>query len=215
MGAIAAIIADISDDVVAALAAAGYPALAVDASGNAGAILVGPAKAFEQAAPPRIVFEPTGSKFSTADYASSSATLTTLERRNQKALRTIAAEDMAFNVRCWGSSDSGGVDHYDVTRALYHQVIASLQTRFPGGFIADAGKWTSGTNVAIAGQEFVFGLTILTPVLDALAPYAVANKSAAARSVDVEALYAPSDVTAVGTEKMDLGDGSTPEEGCT
>lgn len=214
-GVIATIIGAISSDVVAALAAAGYPALTPDQSGNAGAILVGTAEAYEQTSPPRIIFEPKGSKFVAAEYASNSASLSTLERRNQIALRTIAGEDVMFDVRCWGASDTGSpADDYDVTRALYHQVRASIQKLMPGSFeIEESGKYTQGSSVVRSGREFVFGVTFLTPVLDALAPYAFANASAAAQAEVIADLYAPVDVEGDGTDAMVIGDGSS-EEGC-
>lgn len=217
MGALATIIQAISDDVVAALAAASYPPLAPRADGTAGAILVGTAANYEQAAPPRIIFEPAGSKFKTAEYGSASVTLNTTERRNQKALRTIAAEDISFLVRCWGAAGTGyPVDDYDVTRALYHQVRASLQKLMPGAFaIEESGNFTRGTNVALDGREFTFGVTFFTPILDGLLPYAVPNRTTQQIATVVENLYAPEDVEAVGTDEMIAPDGTgAGEPGC-
>ena len=217
MGAIATIIAAISEDVVAKLAAASYPPLTPDASGVAGKILVGTAANFENTSPPRIIFEPKGSKFSTAEYASASHTLSTLERRNQNALRTIAAEDLSFDVRCWGAAGtSDPVDDYDVTRALYHQVRASLQALMPGSFeLEETGKFTVSSNVNRDGREFVFGVTFFTPVMSDLVPYAVPNRTAAQISTVVENLYAPAGVAAVGTDHLILPDGSgSSEPGC-
>ncbi len=218
MGALSSIISAISTDVVAALADASYPPLTPDQSGNAGAILVGTAAAFEQTCPPRIIFEPKGSKFVAAEYASNSATLSTLERQNQSALRTIGGEDITFDVRCWGAAGTGNpVDDYDVTRALYHQVRASLQKLMPGSFeIEEAGKFTTGTNVVRDGREFVFSVTFFTPILDALLPYDIVNYSDAERATLVEELHAPADVVPsdgpivfVGT---DGGSESFPED---
>ena len=217
-GAIGTIIAALSEDVVAKLAAAGYPPLTPDASGVAGKILVGSAALYETTAPPRIIFDPKGSKFGTVDYSSASATRGTLERRNQNALRTIAAEDIEFDVRCWGAADTGDpADDYDVTRALYHQVRASLQSLMPGAFMLESsGKFTVSSNVNRDGREYVFGVTFLTPVMGNLVPYAIANRTAAQRSVIVEDLYAPSGVAAIGTDRMILPDGSgSSEPGCT
>ncbi len=214
-GALSTIIAALSEDVVAKLAAAGYPALTPDASGNAGKILIGSAANYETTAPPRIIFEPKGSKFGTAEYASASASLDTLERRNQGALRTVAAEDIEFDVRCWGAAGtSDPADDYDVTRALYHQVRASLQSLMPGAFSIDsAGKFTTSANINRDGREYVFGVTFLTPVMGNLVPYAIANRTAVARAAIVEGLYAPTGVAAVGTDAMTLPDGTT-EPGC-
>lgn len=214
-GALGTLIAAVSDDVVQALASAGYPALTPNQSGGAGRILVGPAAAFEQTSPPRIIFEPKGSKFVAAEYASASANLDTLERQNQIAARTIAGEDIAFDVHCWGAAGTGNmVDDYDVTRALYHQVRASLQSLMPGAFeIEESGKFVVTSNVVRHGVAFVFGVTFLTPVLDALMPYAFANESAATQAAVVEGLYAPSDVVGVGSELVVAPDGSS-ESGC-
>lgn len=193
MGSLATIIQTISDDVVAALAAASYPPLTPDASGNAGAILVGTAAAFETSAPPRIIFEPIGSTFATAEYASASATLGTLERAHQNAMRTIAAENVMFNVRCWGAAGTANpVDDYDVTRALYHVVRASIHKLLPGAYAIDAqGKYPPSTNVARDGREFVFGCIFFTPVLLSLLPYDRARQ------------YAPADVAPLGTVVLD------------
>lgn len=218
MGALASIIDDVSADVVAALAAAGYPPLTPDASGNAGAILVGTAANYETTAPPRIIFEPVGSKFSAPDYASASVTLGTTERRNQSVLRSIENEDIAFRVRCWGAAGTGfPVDDYDVTRALYHQVRASLQKRFPGAHSVEAsGTFTDTSKVNIDGREFVFDVVFFTPVLDALVPYGLPNRTPAQIATVVEGLHAPANVVAVGTDRLVLPDGSgSSEPGCS
>ncbi len=210
MGALAIIIAAISADVVDALADAGYPAL-VD-----GGIVVGTAAEYEQLAPPRIIFDPSpGSNFGAAEYASASATLDTIERRNQRAMRTIAAEDLIFDVHCWGAApgSTNPVDDYDVTRALVHQVRATLQDLFPGAHkVEDGGKYRTGANAVRLGRWYTFGVTILTPVLDRLAPYAAQNYGAAQLAADVvNPRYAPSDTTGEGTVTMVAPDGT--EEG--
>ena len=218
MGALATVITAISDDIVAALAAGGYPPLAVDASGNAGKILVGTAALYEQAAPPRIIFEPIGSKFLTAEYASNSATLPTTERKNQRTLRTIAAEDVMFRVLCWGASPTGDIaDDYDVTRALYHQVRASMHKLIPGCFeIDESGKYTTGANVNRSGREFAFGVTILTPVLGALVPYGIQNQTDAQRAAVVNSLFPDGAVTVNGTERfVDQAGVGSSEPGCS
>jgi hypothetical protein len=217
MGAIATIINAISDDVVEALAAANYPPLVPDASGNPGKILVGNAAIFEQASPPRIIFEPLGSKFTVGEYYSASSALGTTERRNQAALRTIASEAMQFTVRCWGASDTGDIaDDYDVTRAMYHQVRASIHKLLPGAYqVDDAGKYTQSSVVSRSGREFVFGVTFFTPVLDALLPYATVNQTAAAIAATVDHLRAPGDVAPSGTDHLVMPDGSgSTEAGC-
>ncbi len=199
MGALATIIGAISDDVVARLAAAGYPAL-VD-----GRIVVGTAAEYEQTAPPRIIFDPSpGSKFAAAEYSSASSTLSTEERRRQAAFRPIAAENVMFAVHCWGAAGtSDPVDDYDVTRALVHAVRASLHAKMPGAYaIEESGKYRVGTNVVRLGRWYTFGLTVFTPVLSTLAPYAVANRSSGQITSASDALYAPSDVVQNGELTM-------------
>jgi hypothetical protein len=216
MGALATIIGAISDDVVAALDAASYPPLTPDASGNAGRILIGPATLFEQSAPPRIIFEPSKSKFLPAEYYSPSASLSTVERRNQASLRTIAGENISFVVRCWGAvPDAPGVnsaDDYDVTRALYHQVRASLHNVMPGAYeIEESGEFDTTNVVNHLGREFVFGVTFFTPVLSALAPFALSNYSTAQVAAVVDNLYAPDDVQAMGGVTLTAPDGTSEE----
>ena len=209
MGALATIITTISDDVVAALAAASYPPLVPDASGNPGKILVGTAALFEAAAPPRIIFEPIGSKFSARDGGySNSATLNTLERKHENAMRSIGSEDVQFLVRVWGISPTGNlVDDYDMTRTLYHAVRASIHRLMPGAYeIDETGKWTQGSNLNRAGREFTFGVTFFTPILASLLPY------------DAAVLYAPPGSVAVITDSMTIpttGPTTGPtEQGC-
>lgn len=218
MGALKSIIAAISEDVVAALAAGGYPPLTPDASGNAGKILVGTAELYEASSAPRIIFQPVGFKLSTGgEYGSASATLDTLERTNQRALRTIANKDVTFLCRCWGAAGtSDPVDDYDVTEALVDQVIASLEKLLPGAHsIEGAGNYTPGSNINRHGREATFSVTIFRPVLDALAPYGLANRTAEQIADVVDPLYAPGDVVAVGTDRLVLPDGSGGSEpGC-
>ncbi len=195
MGSLATIISAISNDVVLALAAASYPPLTPDASGNPGAILVGTAAAFEQSSPPRIIFEPVGSTFGAAEYASASTSLDTDERKHQNSMRTIATDNVAFNVRCWGAAGTRSpVDDYDVTRALYHAVRASIHKLLPGAYAVEAtGKYPPSTNVVRSGREFVFGVVFFTPVLATLVPY------------DRDRLYAPDGVTPLGSVVLDSG----------
>lgn len=217
MGALATIIGSISDDVVSALASAGYPPLTPDASGNPGAILVGTAAMYEVTAPPRIIFEPLGFKLGIMGYASASADLDTLERRNQAALRTIRSKDVQFACRCWGAATTGvTVDDYDVTEALVDQVIASLQKLLPGAHATDeTGKYPPGSNINRTGREVVFGVTIFRPILDALVPYALPNRTPTQIAQVVDLLFAPDAVVHEGTDSLVLPDGSgTTEPGC-
>jgi len=171
MPAIVDLVAAISDDVVASLAAAGYPAL------TDGAILLGGQHLFEQSAPPRIVFVPTRSTFGPRDPSNpaqvSGANLS--EQQAQQLQRPIGTELVTFGVHVWGQGATIDFD-YDITQALYQQVMISLHNLAEGCYKIGPGEWTSGkpssTQVGRAGQEFVFGLEIATPVLDALLAYA-------------------------------------------
>lgn len=213
MGAIKTIIQDISDDVVAALAAASYPPLTPYADGTEGNIRVGTEANNENTSPPRIIFEPMGSTFTPPEYFSASTSLATTERRNQKAFRPIFSDALKFKVRCWGASPiADQADDYDVTRALYHQVLASCQKVLKRSFSVSSGEFTDNGNVNRKGREFVFELVIYTPILDALAPYALENNTPAELSVEREKLYAPSNVVADGELTMIRPDGSSETE---
>jgi len=183
MGLLADIIGAISDDVVAELLAASYPAL------TDGKIVIGTAAEYENGAPPRIIFDPSpGSSFAIAEYSSASSTLDTVERRKQKVMRTIAAENVKMNVHCWGSAGTNEpVDDYDVTRALYHQVRASIHKVMPGAYgVDESGQYRTGSNIVRLGRWYTFGVTIYTPVLASLLTF------------DPVRQYAPADVKQVG-----------------
>ena len=205
MGTLASIISAISVAVVANLAAGGYPAL-VD-----GAIVVGTAAEFEQAAPPRIIFDPTpGSEYVSAEYYSGSAVIHTTERELQGAQRTVSGDNVSFLVHCWGwaGADAAPVDHYDVTRALAHAVRAAMQAIAPGAYqIEDKGKFRDLSKIVMMGRWFTFGLTIYTPVLESLVPY------------DRALAYASDTVTPAGTDEMlvpyDSATTGPHEAGCT
>lgn len=216
MGRLKTIVGAISDDVVAALALAAYPPLCPAPNGDAGKILVGTAASYETYAAPRIIFEPMGWKVGMAEFASASASLHTTERRNQNVLRTIKAKDFRFLCRCWGAAPDSHdpCDDYDVTEALADQVMASLQKLLPGAHeVESTGDYPKGgPNIHRLGREVVFGVTVLVPVLDALAPYDLANKTAGQIATVVENLYAPADVVPSGVVKLGPSNGGTPEE---
>jgi hypothetical protein len=167
------LIALISADVVTGLVAAGYPSL-VD-----GGILIGGQHVFEMSSAPRIVFVPTGSKFGPRDPANPARVSGADDAQYQAMVlqRPIASEILSFDVHCWGAATTGNPDDdYDVTQALYQQILMSMHTLCEGCYSAGNGRWTSGTaqgtQLAKAGQEFVFTLDIATPVLDTLLAFA-------------------------------------------
>ncbi len=169
MGQLAEIFAAINADVVASLAAAEFPPL------TDGRILWGRSAQFGQSAPPRIIMTLLGSDFAAPDVADRGDAA---ERRALNAQRSIANEDLNFEVRCWGaSSPPDPIDDIDVTRALYHAVRQALMRLAPGAYTIEAsGKFTdatfAGSQIVRNGREYVFGLTIHGNVLGKLQQYA-------------------------------------------
>lgn len=165
MPGIKGLVSLISDNVVANLALAGYPAL------TEGKILLGRQYQAEQSSPPRIVFIPTGSAFSMKDvYNSSRGTAYTAEQLAQNLNPSIQTDSITFEVRCWGvSPNQDPDDDFDYTQALYQQVIRSVDELTRGSFACGSGTWTDSKEGAGQlnrdGREFVFGLTFSTPVL--------------------------------------------------
>lgn len=192
MGSLADFMTALSADVVSALAAGSYPPL-VD-----GGILFGPARVYEQSRPPRIIVTPLSSQFSAPDLYSASATLGTTERRKQAVMKVQHTERVTFEVRCWGGDSAGSlVADYDLTRALYHCVLASLQRLAPNHGLDKTGAFTTAGPLSSLGREFVFTTWLDTPVLDTLVPY---NNST---------LYAPATVAPVLTDTFIAATGET------
>ncbi len=193
MGQLADFMTALNADVVAALATGSYPAL-VD-----GAIVFGPSHVFEHSRPPRINVSPVGSKFGPPDLYSASSTLDTTERRKQAVMKVQHSERISFEVRCWGGSDVGSlVADYDLTRSLYHCVLASLQRLAPNHGLDKEGEFTKSGPLTSLGREFIFSAWIDTPVLDTLVPYVDATYYAPATVSPVNQLTF-SDATTGGT----------------
>jgi hypothetical protein len=188
----------ISNQVVSNLALANYPPL-VD-----GAILIGKQYIREQSAPPRIVFVPIGSTFGADDVYDGTGTYLTGQTLN----RSIETDFTQFEVHCWGcaltndTNDSYDYDGYDMTQLLYQEVIRTCDFLMRGNCTWSRGQWTTGTQNSPAlldrdGQEFVFILTVGTPVPEKVIPL----------------VYAPSNVKGGITTIMQLPDG-TNSIGC-
>lgn len=165
MPGIVALVSAISDDVIARLASANYPAL------TDGKILLGRQHQYEQSAPPRILFIPTVSNFSGKDVFNS--TETSLQRQT----RSILTDAITFEIRCWGVSTPADPDtNFDVTQAYYQTIILSIQQLCAGNFSIGRGEWTESklrnTQLDIYGREFVFSATFGTPILATLLPLA-------------------------------------------
>ena len=193
MGQLASIVGAISDEVVSRLAAKGYPPL-VD-----GRILYGRSEQFGSSAPPRIIFTWMGSTYSTRDYYSPEQQPFGTERKAQYAAKPIAQDAVEFEVRCWGRGDGSQIDDDDMTRTLAHAVIVSVQSLAPGSRVVDgSGRVTTATFAASqqarAGSELVFGVTLLTPVLRDILPYAPSD----VRSVHESSLVTPTGDSSVG-----------------
>lgn len=169
-----ALITLISNDVVARLAAASYPPL------KRGAILLGEQHIGENDSPPKIVFVPDRADYSSKDISGRLPLLTSTpydpERLAQLANRPVLTEEFTFEVHCWATttdrSDRHGIPNADYTyaRALAHAVIASVDDLCRGAFAVSRGRWTRG-GVATFGREYIFDLTLNTPVLKDLLPF--------------------------------------------
>lgn len=192
MGSLADFMTALSADVVTALAAGSYPPL-VD-----GGILFGPARVYEGSRPPRIIVTPVSSTFSAPDLYSASATVGTTERRKQAVMKVQHSERVTLEVRCWGGDSAGSlVADYDLTRSLYHCVLASLQRLAPNHGLDKQGAYTTAGPLSSLGREFVFSTWLDMPVLDTLVPY------------DNVTLYAPAGVTPVATDTFIAATGET------
>lgn len=195
MPGIVALVSAISTDVSAGLLAAGYPAL------TDGAILLGQQHLMEQSSPPRIIFIPKSSTFGPPSPASASNVSTntpySTEGRRQIAQRSIQTDSVTFEVRCWGQSVPADPNNdFDVTQALYQQVIMSTHLIAAGNYKVGNGTWNDTSQLYRSGREFVFSLTLATPVLGTLLT------------------RAPNNVAAVPTTVLHKIDGTT-EQGCS
>lgn len=183
MPTISGLVANISADVVARLAAKGLPPL-VD-----GRIVLGQRHLAENLAPPRVIFVPKGSRFGPRDTANASPRgQITAEMKAQWATRAIHSDVVRFEVHVWAAAtptpDPEGGD-FDAAQALYHLVIASIRTRGTGTYTLTDGEWPNqepgGTQHLQYGYEFVFGLEIGTPILDE--PYTFAPSTVSGRVI--------------------------------
>lgn len=189
MGALASFMTALNAEVVAILDAGSYPAL------TDGGVLFGPARTYEQSRPPRITVTPTTAAFSAPDlYSRGNAA----ELREQVGTPVVHSERMTFEVRCWGGVDAASqLADYDLTRALYHAVLAALQRIVPNHGIDGSGQFTAAGPIGSLGVEFVFTTWLDMPVLDTLVPYDAASR------------YAPATVAAATTDTYNAPTGET------
>jgi hypothetical protein len=190
--------ATISDDVINRLSESGYPPL------TDGKVLYGRLEQFAQSAPSRIIFTGVSSSFTwtTRNVYSRSLVNNGEERKQQLSNAAIAEEQLRFEVRCWGADASGlAIDNDDVTRALVHAVIASIHSMAVGSYAIENGSFTSATfqsaQQMVSGSEYVFGATLLAPVLKTLIPY---DKSYSHAPTGVESNVSDFLTTNTGTE---------------
>ncbi len=197
MGSIADFMTALNADVVAALAAGGYPAL------TDGAILFGSARVAEHSRPPRIIVEPISCAYGAPDIYSRTQSTSSTERRKQNVMKAVASERFSFRVRCWGgTSTSNAVADYDLARTLMHATLASLQRLVPNHGLPANSRWAAGGNIAVLGAELVLESWIDMPVLDSLLPY------------NASTMYAPAAVSPVTTDTWrDAATGGS-EVGC-
>lgn len=196
MPGIRAIVTAISNDLVAALAAANATPL-VD-----GAILIGRQHIAEASSPPRVVFIPVSSTYGPPKPSSSWSNAAASEIRLQIQQRSILTETVTFEVHVWGRDANDDQDlNYDATQALAQQVIRSAHYLTAGNYAIGNGRWTDGanggSNLIAFGREYVFTIALQTPILDAAY------------------VYAPSDVAPAKTTRLDPNDGSATEIACT
>ena len=190
MPGIVALISAISDDVVAALAAASLPAL------TEGHILLGPEYVAESSAPPRIVFVPKGSTWGPKTMAAR-PTVAAAELTLEIAARSLLTEEAGFDVAVWGQAAiPDPANDYDATQVLYQQVIRSIHTIAHGCYKLSPGRWDAGSKLVVDGRLFVFGVSFSTPLVDRILE------------------QAPSDVALSITTKIQPDDGSISETGC-
>jgi hypothetical protein len=163
MPGIVALVAAISNDVVAALSAASLPPL-VD-----GAILLGSEHVAENSSPPRIVFVPTQSKFTNKNVKSPWTSTSAANRKVQNNYRAILTDEFTFDVQCWGVAvPPNPANDYDATQVLYQQVIRSIHLLTVGNYEIEGGEWDNETLTIALGRLFTLRVTFKTPVLDAL-----------------------------------------------
>lgn len=178
----------INDDVVAGLLEGGWPALQPllieDPPGTRveGRILVGNRHMFAQYMPPRIIFTPIASSFGPRETTRGAVTVAgdkaklSTESRAAVANPAFLSEMATFEVACWGAADTvdptnpseewtAHLRDWEYTRALYLQVLASMQKTMPNCFEVGSGTWRDVQHSRRVGREFVFQLRIGLPIL--------------------------------------------------
>jgi len=165
-----------------------------------GKALLGRQHIFELSYAPRVVFVPRGTGWGPKSVYSASrvAGYPSDEVRRQNQQRSIRTDEVQLEVHVWGVANPPDPNlDFDETQALYQQVVRSAHALMPGTYELGPGTWPDqdeGASQQVkAGHEFVFGLSMGTPVLDKLLP------------------YAPADVASQLAVNLQPADGSPPE----
>lgn len=205
MPGIVALVAALSDAVVTGLNKGGQLSLCPLPDGSPGKILLGKQHDYEHADAPRIIFTPVSSTFGPKDVASPFA----VDARHPAYERVIGTETVTFEVRCWGrgvndatGSTSPDAD-YDATQALYQCVAGVVDAMCLGCYDLGSGVWTDVTGHVRRGREFVFQMSIATPVYARLA---LANPSSPVPAPTPPANYANPEVTNHGGTVVTIND---------
>jgi hypothetical protein len=202
------IVTDISNDVVARLAAAGMPPLTPMPNGNPGKILLGPDWVGQHNFPPTIVFIPKGFRVGARSVTSRGDNTEILALMSQRAIRTQFKQ---FEVHVWGCNyDSDGAPvptftpnpdpdlDWDAVDAMYNILWQSVHALAAGIWETKSGTIDRGASkYQRVGRYAIFDLEIATPVLDTAQG------------------FAPSDTSGKLTTKLQPAQGGTPSTGCS
>lgn len=168
-----------------------------------GRILLGREHVYEQSAPPRIVMIPVGGMWGPKSVANPSNVngYPSAEVLRQNQQRSIRTENVNFECHVWGAASTPDPENdFDATQVLYHQLVRSAHTRCAGVFDLSNGQWADqgaqATQITKSGHEFVFAMSLATPVLGKLLP------------------LAPADVAPEQTSTLVPGQGGAGSTGC-
>jgi hypothetical protein len=97
--------------------------------------------------------------------------------------RSVATDEIVFEVNCWGVQYTNGQPNpdpntggdFNFTQALYQQVVTSVHDLCAGICKFGPGQWVdqlpNSTQLVKFGSWYRFTVSIMTPVLDVLLPY--------------------------------------------
>lgn len=180
MPGIISLVNQIHTDVKAKLISAGYPYL----NDNDGYAFIGRQHVNESAAPNRIVYVPTGSKFGGKEVYNKSNVVgyPSTEIENQIAQRSIATDEQIYEIYCWGQAiPANPYNDFEITQGLYQQVIMSIHLLAAGTYTLLSGKYIdqmpNATQFNKAGHEYVLIVSFKTPILDHTLDYSPSDIS--------------------------------------